>query len=77
MSTARQPALTNAFRSSRRAYSTEGSTSQGGGLWSPLFTVLLVFGVAATGYGLYVYFPTSYMASGIDERMLDMNYMVH
>ncbi len=50
------PARQTLIQTSRRAYSSEGAppAASGGGAWSPLFTALLVFGVGATGYGLYV-----------------------
>jgi len=50
-STSRKTWISNKFQPGKRAYSSEGDRS--GGFWSPLFTALLVFGVATTGYGLY------------------------
>ncbi|KAJ3560148.1 hypothetical protein NP233_g11025 [Leucocoprinus birnbaumii] len=54
--TSRQALFSGSLRAGRRAYSTEGG--QNGGYWSPLFTALLVFGVAVTGYGLYDLYGT-------------------
>ncbi|KAL9709556.1 hypothetical protein Ac2012v2_007295 [Leucoagaricus gongylophorus] len=55
-STSRKTWISNKFQPGKRAYSSEGDRS--GGFWSPLFTALLVFGVATTGYGLYEVYGT-------------------
>jgi len=48
--TSRKTWLAHVVQPHKRTYSSAGARS--GGFWSPFFTALLVFGVAATGYGL-------------------------
>ncbi|EKM77321.1 hypothetical protein AGABI1DRAFT_115251 [Agaricus bisporus var. burnettii JB137-S8] len=52
------PRDSTSLYSSRRAYSTEGGPPRSGGVWSPLFTALFAFGIAATGYGVYELYGT-------------------
>ncbi|KAF5356961.1 hypothetical protein D9756_006584 [Leucocoprinus leucothites] len=56
LSATKRAFLPHTSRTSSRAYSSDGGRS--GGIWSPLFTALLAFGIAATGYGIYDLYGT-------------------
>lgn len=72
------PRNSTSLYSSRRAYSTEGGPPRSGGIWSPLFTALFAFGIAATGYGVYV-IPHSIdlLTRNLTRSVVGTNYTAH